>query len=75
MRLLDAAAVAGRLVERGVDVDERPLWGLPFVTEADRATVLEREPWSVLVEAPAPAGGFDVLLDDEAGIASVTTRP
>lgn len=75
VRLLDVAPVVGRLAERGVDVDARPLWELPFVTEAARVTVREREPWSVLVEAPTPGGRLDVLLDDDATVESVTTHP
>jgi hypothetical protein len=75
VRLLDHPSVVGRLAERGVDVDERPLWGIPFLTEADRVTVRGREPWSVLVEAPTPAGPLEVVLDDAAAVESVTTRP
>lgn len=73
-RLLDTAPVVGRLAERGVNVDERPLWELPFVTDADRVAVREREPWSVRVEAPTPAGPLEVLLDDDAAVESVTAR-
>ena len=75
VRLLDHPSVVGRLAERGVNVDERPLWELPFVTEADRVTVRERDPWSVRVESPTPAGPLEVVLDDGAAVESVTTRP
>lgn len=75
VRLLDSPLVVGRLAERGVDVNDRPLWELPFVTDAERVAVVDREPWSVRVEAPTPAGAVEVLLDADASVAAVTTRP
>jgi hypothetical protein len=75
VRLLDSPSVVGRLAERGVDVGGRPVWELPFVTGADRVAVRGREPWSVRVEAPTPAGPLDVELDEDVAVEAVTTRP
>lgn len=57
------------------DVAERPLWELPFVTDAERVTVERREPWAVRVGAPTAADPVAVLLDADAAVERVTTRP
>jgi len=73
--LLDAPAVVGQLASRGVDVTERLLWELPFVTDAECLTVRSRDPWEVLVEAPTPAGRIDVTLGADAAVDSITIDP
>ncbi|MFB6302852.1 MAG: hypothetical protein ABEH78_08340 [Haloferacaceae archaeon] len=56
-------------------MDERPLWELPFVTDAERVTVEARAPWAVRVEAPTAAGPVAVLFDADGAVEAVTTRP
>jgi hypothetical protein len=74
IRLLDSASTVGQLATRGVDVEADPLWGLPFVTEADCVTVRGRDPWDVLVEAPTPTGIVAVTLDGDADVSSITVE-
>jgi len=74
VRLLGQPLVAGRLAERGVDLRERPLWRLPFFTDAGHVAVEREDPWRVFVEAPTPVGPIEVELDDDVRVASVTVR-
>ncbi len=75
IRLLDDPTVVGQLVTRGIDVTATHLWGLPIVTDADRVTVRDRDPWAVTVEAPTPGGTVAVTLDADATVDSVTIDP
>lgn len=75
VRLLDSPSVVGALADRGIDVGERSLWELPFVTDADRVAVEGRDPWAVRVEAPTTGGTVDALLGADATVEAVTTYP
>lgn len=72
VRLLDHPAVVGRLHDGGIDLRERPLWSLPFITDAERVSVMRTDPWEVLVETSASGGTIEVRLDDDVAIQSVT---
>jgi hypothetical protein len=72
IRLLDDPTVVGQLATRGVDVTDRFLWELPFVTDAECLTVRTREPWEVRVEAPDPDGALAVTLGPDATVDSIT---
>ena len=75
VRLLDEPTVVGQLSARGVDLTSRPLWELPFVVDAERVSVCDRDPWRVRVDAPTPGGTVGVTLDADGRIDSVTLRP
>jgi len=73
--LLDLPRVVGDLATRGIDITERHLWEMPFVTDADCVTVENRDPWELLVEAPTPGGGIEVTLGADATVQSTTIDP
>lgn len=75
IRLLDSPPVVGHLAARGVDVTDEHLWTLPFVTDAEHVTVQDRDPVTVLVEAPTPHGPLHVTLDTDATVDSLTFDP
>lgn len=74
VRLLDNPTVVGDLGTRGVNTTERPLWELPFITEADSVTIQNRDPWEILVEVPTPSGTLGVTLADDVSVQSVTVH-
>jgi DNA-binding transcriptional ArsR family regulator len=75
IRLLDIPSVVGQLSVRGVDLSERYLWEFPFVTDADRIAVRDREPWDVRLEAPTPGGSLEVSLDDAGSVRTISIDP
>ena len=75
IRLLDDPTVAGHLATRGVDSTTQYLWTLPFVTDAEHVTVADRDPWTVLVDAPTPRGTLEATLDADASVCSLTIDP
>lgn len=72
VRLLDHPATTGRLSEGGVDVQNRPLWSLPFITDSDRVSVVETDPWTVAVEAETAGGTLEVRLDETVTVQSIS---
>jgi hypothetical protein len=62
--LLDRPRVTGRLLERGLDTRETPLWELAFVVDADPVAVHETDPPTVAVTVDPPDGDPVVALVD-----------
>jgi hypothetical protein len=62
--LLQRPRVTGRLLDRGLDARETPLWALDFVVAADAVTVHETEPTTVAVTAQPPDADPLVALVD-----------
>ncbi|MFB6298870.1 MAG: winged helix-turn-helix domain-containing protein [Halobacteriales archaeon] len=72
VRLLNHPTVISQLGGTDIDIRDRPLWSLPFITEADCLTVESADPWTVHVEAPDAGGPIDVALNRDVEIESVT---
>lgn len=72
VRLLDHPVTVGRLVESGVNVQDRPLWSLPFITDGNCVSVSATNPWTVTVEADAGGRTLKVRLDETVTIQSIS---
>jgi hypothetical protein len=72
VRLLDHPAVVGRLDQSGIDVRTRPLWSLPFITDADCVSVVSTDPWEVRIETETAGGTLEVRLDETVTVQSVS---
>lgn len=48
---------------RGVDVTERPLWELEFISDPTRTTVHEEEPWRIGVTIACDGDEMEVVVD------------
>ncbi len=56
-------AVVSFFHERGVDVTERPLWELDFVSDPERTTVHEEDPWRIGVTVRCEGDEMEVVVD------------
>lgn len=75
IRLLDSPTVVGHLATRGIDIADQCLWELPFITDARRIRVEERDPWEVTIDVSTPGGPLQVVLDDDASVDTLTIDP
>jgi hypothetical protein len=63
LRLLDHSEVVSFHRERGVSLDERPYWTLPWCVSDEYTRVLERDPWRLEVRMPLAGDELRVSLD------------
>jgi hypothetical protein len=60
--------------ERGVDVTERPLWELDFVSDPDRTAVHEEDPWRIGVTLRCEGDEMAATLDETGAVIEVGER-
>ncbi|SER19343.1 winged helix-turn-helix domain-containing protein [Natrinema salaciae] len=72
LRLLDHSAVVSFHRERGVSLDERPYWTLPWCVSDEYTRVVERDPVRLEVRIPLAGDELRVTLDDDVDV--VDTR-
>ncbi|MDJ1432195.1 helix-turn-helix domain-containing protein [Halostagnicola sp. A-GB9-2] len=65
LQLLDHSAVVSFHRERGVSLDERPYWTLPWCVSDQQTTVLERDPYRLEVDIPLAEDRLRITLDDD----------
>ncbi|WP_255193515.1 winged helix-turn-helix domain-containing protein [Natronobeatus ordinarius] len=65
LRLLDHSETVSFHRERGVHLDERPYWTLPWCVSDEYARVLERDPYVLDVRIPLAGDELRVTLDDD----------
>ncbi|TYL38401.1 transcriptional regulator [Natronococcus pandeyae] len=65
LRLLDHSAVVRFHDERGVSLDERPYWTLPWCVSPEYTRVLERDPYRLEVRMPLAGDELRVRMDEE----------
>ncbi|RQH01752.1 winged helix-turn-helix domain-containing protein [Natrarchaeobius oligotrophus] len=68
LRLLDHSEVVGFHRERGVHLDERPYWTLPWCVSDRYTRVLERDPYRLEVRIPVGADRLSVAMDGELNV-------
>lgn len=59
---------------RGLELDERHVWDLPFVVDPSTASVRSEDPLRTDVTVPLPDGELRVTLDESGGVAAVDRR-
>ena len=64
-------AVVSFFHARGVDVTERPLWELDFVSDPDRTTVREEDPWRIGVTIGCEGEEMEVVVDEAGEVVEV----
>ncbi|MEY7848959.1 helix-turn-helix domain-containing protein [Natrarchaeobius sp. A-rgal3] len=74
LRLLDHSAVVTFHRERGVYLDERPYWTLPWCVSDRHTTVLERDPYRLAVSIPLAGDELRVEIDDELNVLETDVR-
>lgn len=65
LRLLDHSATVSFHRERGVYLDERPYWTLPWCVSDEYTRVLERDPYVLEVRIPLAGDELRVTLDSD----------
>ncbi|SEW15546.1 winged helix-turn-helix domain-containing protein [Natrinema salifodinae] len=71
LRLLDHSAVVGFHRERGVSIDERPYWTLPWCVSDEYTRILERDPYRLEVRIPLAGDELRATLDDDLDVVDV----
>ena len=66
--LLDHPGIAGPLFDAGIDVRDRYLWDLPFVTDGDSVAVGSTDPWRVEVSVSAAESDLRAVLDGDLAV-------
>lgn len=56
---------------RGVDVTDRPLWELDFVSDPDRTTVHDEDPWRIGVTVRCEGDEMEVVVDGAGEVVEV----
>ena len=64
-------AVVSFFHQRGVDVTERPLWELEFVSDPARTTVHEEDPWRIGVTVTCGSDEMEVVVDGSGEVVEV----
>ncbi|WP_435179660.1 winged helix-turn-helix domain-containing protein [Halorussus sp. AFM4] len=64
-------AVVSFFHARGVDVTDRPLWELAFVSATDPVTVRSEDPWRVEVTVACDGDELRVVLDEDVAVTAV----
>ncbi|WP_255170591.1 winged helix-turn-helix domain-containing protein [Natrononativus amylolyticus] len=72
LRLLDHSAVVSFHRERGVRLDERPYWTLPWCVSDQYTTVLERDPVRLEVTIPLAGDELRVVMDETLAVLETT---
>ena len=67
-------AVVSFFHERGVDVTERPLWELEFVSDPARTTVHDEEPWRIGVTVACDGDEMEVVIDGAGEVVTIEDR-
>lgn len=65
LRLLDHSAVVAFHRDRGIRVDDRPYWTLPWCVSDEYVTVLERDPYRLEVRIPLEGDELHVIMDGD----------
>ncbi|APW97547.1 transcriptional regulator [Halobiforma lacisalsi AJ5] len=68
LRLLDHSAVVGFHRERGVALEDRPYWTLPWCVTDEYTHVLEREPYRLEVRIPLEGDLLAVTMDGDLNV-------
>ncbi|RQG96450.1 winged helix-turn-helix domain-containing protein [Natrarchaeobius chitinivorans] len=74
LRLLDHSEVVSFHRERGVHLDERPYWTLPWCVSDRYTRVLERDPYRLEVRIPLAGDELHVELDDDLDVLETRVR-
>ncbi|WP_207591414.1 DUF7351 domain-containing protein [Halomontanus rarus] len=74
LRLLDHSAVVSFHRERGVPLDERSYWTLPWCVSDEYTQVLERDPWRLEVRMPVDGDELRVTLDGDLSVLETSVQ-
>lgn len=74
LRLLDHSEVVGFHRERGVSLDDRPYWTLPWCVSDEHTTVADRDPLRLAVRIPLAGDELRVTLDESLNVLETETR-
>ncbi len=74
LRLLDHSEVVSFHRERGVRLDERPYWTLPWCVSDEYTRVLERDPYRLEVRLPVDGDELRVVMDDDLEVLETTVE-
>ena len=74
LRLLDHSETVSFHRERGVHLDERPYWTLPWCVSDEYTRVLERDPSVLEVRIPLAGDELRVTLDDDLDVLETTVE-
>lgn len=72
LRLLDHSTVVSFYRERGIKLDERPYWTLPWCVSDEYNTIRSREPLRIEVHIPVGSDELLVTMDDDLNV--ITTE-
>lgn len=64
-------AVVSFFHERGVDVTERPLWELDFVSDPSRTSIRGEDPWRIGVTIACDGEEMELLMDGTGEVVEV----
>ncbi|ELY92750.1 hypothetical protein C483_07277 [Natrialba hulunbeirensis JCM 10989] len=73
LRLLDHSEVVTFHRERGVSLDERPYWTLPWCVSDEFTRVVDRDPYRFEVRLPLAGDELRVTMDDELAVLETST--
>ncbi|SDK84244.1 winged helix-turn-helix domain-containing protein [Natronorubrum texcoconense] len=74
LRLLDHSQVVGFHRERGVSLDERPYWTLPWCVSDEYTTVVDRDPIRLRVRVPLEGDELRATLDADLEVLETTVE-
>lgn len=74
LRLLDHSETVSFHRERGVHLDERPYWTLPWCVSDQYTHVVERDPYVLEVRIPLSGDELRVRLDDDLDVLETTVE-
>ena len=75
LRLLEHSKVVSFHRERGVSLDDRPYWTIPWCVDANYTAVLERDPYRFEVRMPLEGEELRVVMDEGLEVLETTVRP
>ncbi|ELY41783.1 winged helix-turn-helix domain-containing protein [Natronorubrum tibetense] len=74
LRLLDHSQVVSFHRERGVSLDERPYWTLPWCVSDEYTTVVDRDPIRIRVRVPLEGDELRATLDEALTVLETTVE-
>ena len=75
LRLLEHSAVVTFHRERGVSLDDRPYWTIPWCVDSTYTTVLERDPYRFEIRMPLEDEQLRVVMDGDLEVLETTVQP